>query len=257
MHVERKLIDTVPNEDPSVRPNAYIGPSRSMKAIPFMSPLNIVRDRPHVVDLYDGTTLTRIASFEFAVGQALPGLVSVSADGKVVAYSLPMSSTAGKIEVRSLPDGTVIGKLDGRFGPVVALSPNGRNIAVVELRPKLDSAGESTEWISVFDIASSRLTGTREIFGACKPERTEDDRCRNYLAPTWSPDGSFVAYADGPIGQNTLRIWHPFGATTTDRNVQISVPFNLISVSRDGSTVAVDDFDDSVTIVRTRNGRPL
>lgn len=173
---------------------------------------------------------TRIASFEFAVGQALPDLVSGSADGKVVAYSLPTSSTAAKIKIRSLPDGTVIGKLGGRFGPVVALSPDGKNIAVVEQRPKLDSHDESTEWISMYDIASSRLTGTREILGACKPERTEEDRCRNYLAPTWSPDGSFVAYADGPIGQNTLRIWHPFGATTTDRNVQISVPFNLISV---------------------------
>ena len=257
MHVERKLINTVSNEDPSVRPNAYIGPSRSMRAIPFMSPLNIVRDRPHAVDFYDGTTLAKIASFEFAVGQALPGLVSVSADGKTVAYSLFTSSTAGKIEVRLLPEGTVIGKLEGKFGSVVALSPDGRHIAVVEQRPNPDSSDKSTDWISVYDIASSRLTGTREILGSCKPERTEDDGCRNYLAPVWSPDGSFVAYADGPVGQNTLRIWHPVGVSATDRNVQISVPFNLISVAPDGSSVAVDDFDDSVTIVRTRNGEAL
>jgi hypothetical protein len=257
MHVERRFIDTVSNEDPSVRPNAYIGPSRSMRAIPFMSPLNIVRDRPHVVDFYDGATLAKIASFEFAVGQALPGLVSVSADGKTVAYSLPTSSNAGKIEVRSLPEGTIIGQLYGKFGSVVALSPDGRNIAVVEQRPKPDSTDKSTDWISVYDIASSRLTGAREILGSCKPERTEDDGCRNYLAPVWSPDGSFVAYADGPVGQNNLRIWHPLSIGATDRNIQISVPFNLISVAPDGAAVAVDDFDDSVTIVRTRSGGAL
>ena len=255
MHVERKLLNTEPYENPSQRLNAYIGPSRSLKAIPFMSPLNIVRDRAHVVDFYDGLTLARIASLEFAVGQTPPGLVSVSKDGKTVAYSLPTSSTTRRVEVRSLPDGTVIGKLDGSFGTVVALSPNGENIVAVEQRPKPDSSEKSTHWINVYDIASGKLDRTREIFSSCKPERTEDDRCRDHLAPVWSPDGSFVAYADGPAGKNTLRIWHPFGTDVPDRDIQMSVPFSLLSISPDGSAVAVDGFDDSVVVVKTRTGK--
>jgi len=257
MSAQRRLIDNVPNEDASERPQAYIGTSRSVMAIPFMSPYTNVRDRPHIVDLYNGSTLAKIASFRFAVGQTLPGLVSISEDGKVAAYSLPTSSGAGAIEIRSLPDGAVIGKLEGRFGAVVALSPNGKTVAAVEERYKSGSVGEPSKWISVFDIKSQRLFGGREIMGACKVQRTEGDTCRGYLPLMWSPDGSFVAYADGPLGRHTLHIWHPFGGNVMDRDLPIKVPFNIISLSPDGSAVAVDDFDDSVTIVRSRNGKPL
>jgi len=38
---------------------------------------------------------------------------------------------------------------------------------------------------------------------------------------------------------------------------KISVRFYHIWLSPDGSAVAVDDFDDSVTIIRTKNGKPL
>jgi len=147
--------------------------------------------------------------------------------------------------------------VEGRFGPVVALSPNGKTFAAVEERPKSCSVGETSNWISVFEIASNKLFGGREIKGACKVQQTEGDTCRDYLPPMWSPDGSFVAYADGPLGRNTLHIWHPFGENIMDRDVTIKVPFNIIALSPDGSAVAVDDFDDSVTIVRSKNGKPL